>query len=201
MPPFFVHCVEDNAFYHSSIQNGECFIFNDNYINCPEVVCHEFTHGVIANTNPLGSSGQEGALNEAIADVVGIVFKRSRYMINDWKIDRLRDLSESFHFKDLKNFKLQYNSNGESTNDHGNVHHNSRFISHAFYLASRNLAASNADQGDKQLLNIWWNAVLSLKQHEKTFNGFIKKTIRIGATNGKIIKEAIEQAWQQVTKQ
>jgi Zn-dependent metalloprotease len=197
MPPFFVHLGMNNAFFHPKTSHHiECFAFNDDYARSPEIVCHEFTHGVIANKNPLGNAGEAGAINEAIADVVGIVFKCSRYASQDWIIAG-RNLSQPFHFSNLENTKPKI-EHGKCTNDNGNVHHNSRLISHAFHLASRDLARSNADEEDKLLLKIWWDSVLSLQAHEKTFSGFVKKTIRIGERDGIPIKDAIIRAWQQV---
>jgi hypothetical protein len=201
IPPFFIHLKQNNAYYRapSISDHEECFKINDKYIKHPEVVCHEFTHGIIQYLNPLGNKGEGGAINESIADVVGIVFKRSRYMKDDWKIGELRDLSLSFTIKNKKETQPQYGQDKKTTNDNGNVHFNSRFLSHAFYLASTDLGKSNADPGNKQLLTIWLSAVQQLEANEKTFIGFAKKTIQVGYENsGEVFRDVIRKAWNEV---
>jgi hypothetical protein len=199
MPPFFVQLDEDQAFFHPKTRfHSECFVFNDKSVNREEIVCHEYTHGVIENINPLGSEGQAGALNESIADVVGIVFKHWMYGPHDLKIATLRDLSEHLDASNLKFSEPEYDDDGKTTNDNGNVHHNSRLFSHAFFLASTELKKHNVDPENELLLKIWWDSILSLRDDEKTFNGFVKRTIENGALKGLLIKNAIIQAWKQV---
>jgi len=47
-----------------------------NFTCCLEVVGHEMTHAVIDNLNPLNYEHESGALNESIADVMGITIKQ-----------------------------------------------------------------------------------------------------------------------------
>ncbi len=191
IPPFFMHMQEKNAYYYPSTSTyPERIKFNDAYVSFPEVVCHEFTHGVVEHLNPLGNKGESGALNESIADVIGIMFKRTVYARADWKIGNLRDLSQSFTKDHLK-------STNPRNFDHGNVHHNSRLLSHAYYLAYTALEKQNADP-NHQLLQIWWRAFAELKDEEKTFAGFANKTIAIGNETLFPIRQAIEEAWSQV---
>lgn len=206
IPPFFVHFQSNNAYYHPPVPNQvpEHFAFNDQYVHSPEVVAHEFTHGVINWLNPLGNTGEAGAINESIADVVGIVFKRNmidRYghrIYMDWKINNFRDLSisitkENFNHDLTPKFDLE----GRTTNDNGHVHDNSRILSHAFYLAAIELAKD--DQGNQQLLEIWITAVRLLKADEKNFKGFSNKTIEISfKKSGAPFQEAIKRAWKTV---
>lgn len=202
IPPFFVHLKENNAYYRapSTSDHPECFKFNDHYINNPEVVCHEFTHGIIQYLNPLGNQGEGGAINESIADVVGIVLKRSRYMKDDWKVGELRDLSEPFTITGVRETEQKYDQDGKTTNDNGNVHFNSCFLSHAFYVASTDLEKNNADPGNTQLLKIWLQALKELGDDKKTFLGFSKKTIKVGYRDGavSIIGDVIRNAWNKV---
>lgn len=194
IPPFFVHLPEKNAYYHPPIGLSEYFAFNDAFVSYPEVVAHEFTHGIIEHLNPLGNKGESGAINESIADVVGIVYKRSMLAANDWNIGSMRDLSKGNGIK-LKATKALYNNECKSTNDQGNTHHNSRVLSYAFYLASSNL--SGYDDGNKQLLDIWISSVQYLE--EKTFEGFKAKTIKLGLQkSGKPFESAIKKAWNAV---
>lgn len=201
IPPFFVHCEGENAYYHPSrLGVPEHFAFNDEYVRSPEVVAHEFTHGVIEWLNPLGNVGEAGAINESIADIVGIVFKRNltdkygQKIYTDWNINKIRNLSTSITKWQLLDTKPLFNSSNETTNDMGNVHHNSKVLSHAFYLAAIEL--EKFDQGNQQLLNIWVNSVKDLKTSEKNFLGFINKTIQIGfQKSGTPFSDAIKNAW------
>ncbi|MCI0382356.1 MAG: M4 family metallopeptidase [Chlamydiae bacterium] len=196
IPPFFIHLERDNAYYHPKTpEHPEIFNFNDNYVlDHPEIVCHEFTHAVIENVNPLGNRGEAGAINESIADVVGIVFRNNVYGKKDWNIVN-RDLSNQFTIKDLKETNPKCDRQGKTTNDNGNVHHNSCLLSHGFYLASKDLAKSNGDPGNKLLLKIWWESFNELEEKDKDFKGFAKKTIEIGYKELNPIGETIKKAW------
>lgn len=120
---------DNNAYYHpQTIQATEHFAFNDTYVDCPEVVAHEFTHGVIEWLNPLSNQGEAGAINESIADIFGIMYKRHQLQQKDWNIGDLRNLTERVSLRDPK-----------SSTDNGWTHHNSRVLSHVFSLASTNL--------------------------------------------------------------
>ena len=204
IPPFFVHFQDNNAYYHPPTSEvPEHFTFNDQYVRYPEVVAHEFTHGVIEWLNPLGNQGEAGAINESISDVVGIVFKRSltdkfgRPIYNDWKIDGFRDLSKTFTVSNWRTTQPTYDHQGTTTNDHGNVHHNSLLLSHAFYLAS--VQVEKYDPSNQKLLNIWIKAVESLSAEEKNFNGFANKTIQLAFPyGGEPIQEIVKSAWKQV---
>lgn len=189
MPPFFVHFDADNAFYHpQTLHRHECFAFNDKFVANPEVVCHEFTHGVLENINRLGNEGEAGAINESVADIVGIVFKRAVYGSKDWKIGDRRDLNQPPEKFDSAEPK--YDEKGNTTNDNGHVHHNGTLLSYAFVVASGGLGGM-----ENQLLKIWWDAVVELKDHEKTFRGFANKTIEIAGRAGFPIRDAIIEAW------
>ncbi|CAF23935.1 M4 family metallopeptidase [Candidatus Protochlamydia amoebophila] len=193
IPPFFVHYPEKNAYY--APWKKECFAFNNEFASQPDVVCHEMTHAVIENHNPLGNQGQAGALNEAIADIVAIVFKQKKCLDvidNRWKISTLRDLSQP-----PKQFKSVDNYN--KGNDFGHVHDNSLIISHTFYLASTNLDydPTHCDL----LLGIWLKSMLELE--DKTFRGFKSKTLEANEEvffqGGSIIINAIKKAWQKTS--
>ena len=201
IPPFFIHFQNDNAYYHPKrLKIPEHFAFNNQYVHSPEVVAHEFTHGVIEWLNPLGNAGEAGAINESVADIVGIVFKRNltdqygQKRFTDWKINTFRDLSTSTTVQALLDTTPKFDSEGKTTNDMGNVHHNSTVLSHAFYLAANELG--KFDESNQQLLNIWISAVRSLQKDEKFFGGFIRKTINIGfQQNGLPFEKAIKSAW------
>lgn len=189
IPPFFIHFQGNNAYYHpKTFRRPEHFAFNDQYVTTPEVVAHEFTHGVIKWLNPLGNKGEAGAINESIADIVGVLYKRHVLNQKDWTIGNLRNLKD--------NPKLE---NPTSSEDNGYVHHNSRVLSHAFYQASNLLERQGFDDQDEKLLKIWFLSVQNLEEQEKTFQGFKKKTIDIGWTeDGSPFSDRIRQAWDMV---
>lgn len=68
----------DNAFW-----NGERMVFGDgdgeifgSFTSCIDIVGHELGHGVIESTAGLAYRNQSGALNESIADVIGVLTKQ-----------------------------------------------------------------------------------------------------------------------------
>lgn len=68
----------DNAFW-----NGERMVFGDgdgeifgSFTSCIDIVGHELGHGVIESTAALIYRNQPGALNESIADVLGVLTKQ-----------------------------------------------------------------------------------------------------------------------------
>ncbi len=192
IPPLFVHLAADNAYYHPQTESyPECFKFNNIYVNHPEVVCHEFTHGVVENIRkikelpPLGNAGEAGAINESIADIVGVVFKQSTGKI-DWKIVD-RDLSQKFTYSNLE-------SRDPKEQDNGNVHYNSRHLSHAFFLTYQ--SCKNFIKVEK-LLQTWLDAALNFK--EPTFTGFVAQTISSGNSKlGTSYKKDIQDSWVEV---
>lgn len=193
MPPFFIFLKDKNAYYASG-SKGEYFNFNDALIPHPEVVCHEFTHAVVSHTRiksrlqPLQNIEQSGAINEAIADIVGIVFKHEHQGKIDWEIEKMRNLSEPFSKR-----KLKLLENGEKPgkgNDFGYIHYNSRLISHAFFLAYTELKKTN-NQG--LLLEIWFKAAVELPDQQATFQNFALKTLSL--TDSLLIKEYIRNIW------
>ena len=50
-------------------------IFPDAALDLPEVIGHEMAHGVIDHGSELVYAGESGALNESIADVIGVRFR------------------------------------------------------------------------------------------------------------------------------
>lgn len=198
MPPFFLNLKDFNAYHmHEFKERPECFAFNNEFIDYPEVVCHEYTHAVLHHSRKKTLMGGEaGAINEAIADIFGIIFKQNLYQIdlksfeelcaNDkgaWKVGNLRQIDESFTTFQLKETY--------SLIDNGHVHYNSRLISHAFFLASQALGR----QYDIKLAKIWFEAARDLPDDSKTFNKFIELTLNQSATP---LIANIKSAWEKV---
>lgn len=191
LPTFFYGLKDSNAFY---LRNENCIISNNNFLK-PTILCHEYTHAVIHHVNPLDGFGQAGALNESLADVVAIVFARGLLGQKDWKMhidndeNKDRDLSKC---KETKSYTPLYDDKGNTTNDHGNIHYNSQFFSHAFYKLVQKLGKFKNER--EVLIQIWWPAFLNLKK--KTFEGFILNTVEYQKKQAAyVIAENVTAVW------
>ena len=135
-----------NAFYLST-SNLVVFGDADKFAGSLDVVAHELTHGVTANTANLIYQNESGALNEAISDIFGeMVEAHVAGSGPDWLVGSrltsgaLRNeqnpgaLSTSFGPYPAK--KSQY---VQTSSDNGGVHINSTIVSHAFYLLAAGL--------------------------------------------------------------
>jgi len=159
MAPVVIRGNTDNAHWTCDINNQCHFEFDNIYAQTPEVVAHEYMHGVVHLLNPkLERDNQPGALHESLADVMAIVFKRSVIRQCDWKIADIRDISTKSH-------KSQYSPlNG--------VHENSKIPSFAFFLAYQNT------RDLKKLAQVWFKSISTLTRCA-TFNQLAKRTIEI----------------------
>lgn len=69
--------------YANAFWNGEQLAFGDGdgelfnrFTVAPDVIAHEFTHGVVQYSPNLSYEGQSGALNESLCDVFGVLTKQ-----------------------------------------------------------------------------------------------------------------------------
>lgn len=155
--------------------------FHNDYAVDPAVVAHEYTHGVIATSYPLQYYKESGALNESIADVMGITFRYFSTGMLSWKIAD-RNLSQ---YASMDHYL-------ETEDDDGGVHTNSQIPNHAFYLAA------NSVKKVSQVAKIWFSA---LKQCSDTpsFKEFAMKTVEVANnTQSKEVAIKILQAWADV---
>jgi len=125
-----------------------------------DVVAHELTHGVIANSSGLAYRNESGALNEAFADIMGTsteFFRQSRaadvvsgsgtmtadYLVGEdsfrarrpGSISGIRSLADPRAFGDPDHYSNRRIGPADDDHDWGYVHENSTIASHAFYLA------------------------------------------------------------------
>lgn len=178
MVPVAINWDNENAQW--SCQAGSCLLrFHNIYAVTPEVVAHEYMHGITANMNDLTYYGQSGALNESLSDVMGIAFKQWLTGRVDWKMGNLRDLSQA---------PQPYVHTNE---DNGGVHTNSAIPNHAFYLAA--IGARSVDAVAK----IWFRAFQQVS-HGASFKEFAKKTIEIAKTVNRDLAFNILAAWNRV---
>jgi bacillolysin len=133
--------VASNAFYNEAL-NLMIFGGAKPFAGSLDVVAHELTHGVTANSARLVYMHQSGALNEAFSDIFGELVENFAYGRNDWAIgsglpSQLRDMKEPgrlgypAHFSDYRPSTLAV--------DNGGVHTNSSIINHAFYQLAEGL--------------------------------------------------------------
>jgi len=114
-------------------------IFGNKKINNLIAYAHEFTHGVIETTSDFIYENESGAINESYCDILGIVIENDSSNIlwetykgsvsfNDNRI--LGDYINKDSLISCKN-GLHW-THGQC--DSGNVHHNSKILSHAAFL-------------------------------------------------------------------
>lgn len=182
MVPVYLHLEKRNAYW--GCKNNSCQLsFHDDYAIKPEVVAHEFTHGIIARLCPLAPTGQPGALNESLADVFGICFKQLiSKNANDWDLGGLRKLSSCIGMHDYK----------QGSHDNGYVHANSRIPSHAFYSA---VQLSYGEYSSIDISQIWARA-MRFQDYNETFEGFARKTLKVSSWyNLGNLEICISKAW------
>lgn len=151
---FPIQC-EDDDFNAAWSSVSQSVYLPSNGIELPEIVMHEFAHGIVANGSKLDYIHQPGALDESIADSIGVAF---RIWLEDtekngsvpavgkdaWQIRMpdgtvLRDLgdpasvtNESIRHPDHMDKYVYWPATEDY--DFGAVHLNSSILSLAFYL-------------------------------------------------------------------
>jgi len=168
MAHLYIHWDEDNAAW--SCETGSCvWRFNSRYALDPKVVGHEYMHAVVSKFAGLNYREESGALDEAMADVMGLAFSEWFTGITSWTIID-RDLSRCI---DMRSFqRLTPREVPSERNDYGYVHDNGRIPSHAFFYAVREF--NGLLHG--KVLHVWFNAILKASRNE-TFVEFANKTI------------------------
>ncbi len=134
-----------NVFNASWIDSQRIAMFPPGVSRFPEFVGHEFGHGLISSGSRLLYQNQSGALNEAIADAIGVTFRAwlatgrrldSSLPPDIWRIrvgsGVLRDIQNPRRAHNLPNHYSDYRFMRKQ--DHGGVHTNSSIINQSFYL-------------------------------------------------------------------
>lgn len=115
----------------------------------PEIIGHEFTHGLINNGSGLIYEDESGALNEAISDAVGLTFvgwvkngaprdpratltMRPEY----WQLGSPQGVSRDMKHPRRYDLPDHYDDYQDVDYDNGGVHINSSIVNQAFYLLS-----------------------------------------------------------------
>ncbi|MCK4865194.1 MAG: M4 family metallopeptidase [Gammaproteobacteria bacterium] len=139
-----------NAFWNG---HANALFVPDSAIKYTEVVAHELAHGIVSNGSNLVYQDQSGALNEAIADAIGVTFRawlesggnenNAVTKINTrrgiWKLRSPRGILRDMKTPKNADPKLpdHMSSYVYTSRDHGGVHINSSIINQAFYILSK----------------------------------------------------------------
>src|SRR5699024_6351114 len=186
----------DNAFWDGCqmvFGDGDGVVFG-RFTDPPDVLYHEYTHGVIQHTAGLTYSGQPGALNESIADCFAAMTKQrvngESAQDADWLIGEglfCPDVNATA-LRSMKNPGTAYDDPRigsdrqvgsmseyvDTTEDNGGVHINSGIPNRAFYLAATGIGG-NSWEGAGQ---IWYAALTGGEVSTQTdFAGFARATL------------------------
>ena len=168
-----------NAFWDSQaifFGDGDGKTFGPFY-NDIDIIAHELAHGYISSKANFNYIFQSGALNESVADVIGIMVKQfinnesastsnwllgEKLFIDKVKAPALRSMSKpgsAYYFskynKDPQVAHMQDYKDLPYTIDNGGVHINSGIPNRAFYLLATELGGNTWDVAGK----IWIAAV------------------------------------------
>jgi Zn-dependent metalloprotease len=182
-------------------------------------VCgHELTHGVVQYDGPLIYQREAGAINESMADVLGVLVEQYKLKQTpdqaDWLVGReiLGDDVQGKALRSLKEPGTAYDDDVlgkdiqpahmrdfvETDEDHGGVHINSGITNRAFYLVAEALKKPAWEDAGR----IWYASL----GHERllpnaTFRQFARITRYVAGVlfgPGSAQQSAVEQAWDQV---
>lgn len=184
--------------YDQSFFDGTQLVFGDGdgAIFSPtagalDVVAHEFTHGVIANSAGLGMEGQNGALHEAIADLFAC------FIEGNWQLGEtiFHPNGVSAPIRDLANphatgMPATLGEWVTSEDDNGGVHANSTIVSHAGYVMATNGKLSRATVEE-----IWFRALVYYLWSRSDFAGAADATIAAAKDLGNGADAAVHDAW------
>lgn len=144
--------------------DGDGRIFNDLTAGI-DVIGHELTHGVTQYTANLEYSGQSGALNESMSDVLGIMVKqhalKQDVTASDWLIGadvvgpELQPALRSLKEPGRANQHDDQPADMDHYVDGGDVHTNSGIPNHAFYVVATTLGGYAWDAAGR----IWYAAL------------------------------------------
>ncbi|MBP6123588.1 MULTISPECIES: M4 family metallopeptidase [Providencia] len=188
-----------NAFWNSQaifFGDGDGKIFGPFY-NDIDIVAHELAHGFISSQADFDYVFQSGALNESVADVLGIMVKQyvqketaneSNWLLGEnlfldkVRAPALRSMVKpgSAYYFSSSNNDPQVGHMSEFRNlplriDNGGVHINSGIPNRAFYLLACELGGYSWDVAGK----IWIEAVSDpLVSNTATFRQFADATLR-----------------------
>ncbi|PED08150.1 M4 family metallopeptidase [Bacillus pseudomycoides] len=129
-----------------SANNGSMLVYGDPIVKAFDVAGHEFTHAVTSSESNLEYSGESGAINEALSDIMGTAIEK---YINNGKFNWTMGEQTGSVFRDMANPSSVPSSTGvpypddySEFNDfngwdNGGVHFNSSIINKVAYLIAK----------------------------------------------------------------
>ncbi|PEB40246.1 M4 family metallopeptidase [Bacillus pseudomycoides] len=129
-----------------SANNGSMLVYGDPIVKAFDVAGHEFTHAVTSSESNLEYSGESGAINEALSDIMGTAIEK---YINKGKFNWTMGEQTGSVFRDMANPSSVPSSTGvpypddySEFNDfngwdNGGVHFNSSIINKVAYLIAK----------------------------------------------------------------
>ncbi|POB14145.1 M4 family metallopeptidase [Halobacteriovorax sp. DA5] len=144
------------------------------------IVAHEFAHGLLANTIELASEGDQGSLNEAFADIIGVfVCFKNNPSADCYQLGHeayigqgncLRDISNPEQNGQASNFD-EYKPNGP------NVYYNAGIVTNAFYLLSEGTAEFEG-VGYEVATEVFFNAYMKYLNKNSTIRDIKLATVK-----------------------
>jgi len=186
-----------------------------------DITAHELTHGVVDSTSQLAFGNESGALNEAIADIMGTSVEffyqqpgtglgRADYVVGEDSfqaavpgvLSGLRSLADPLLF----GYPDHYSQRFTGTDDDGGVHINAGIPGNAFYLAvegGTNRTSGLSVQGvgaanREQMERVFYRAFIFLLPADATFSTARAATIQAARDLfgvGSAAERAVTQAW------
>jgi len=164
-----------NLFYNDGLENalggtvdgcGTISMGETIGVNHVDVIAHEYTHFVSRVQVHWIGSCENGALNEAISDIMGEIIE-SKVTGNeiDWMLGTYRNIQEPYLLKNPVVYKgVDWKETEKPTedNDSGYVHNNSTVISHAAYLMWYGDDDKAKAIATDDLAELWYRAMLMM---------------------------------------
>lgn len=203
--------------YNNAFWNGSYMTYGDgdgttfSPLVTLDICGHEMTHGVTERTSNLTYSGESGALNESMSDILGSMVERYAQgeTSNTWKIgeqsytpgtagDALRYMNNTHAGGDPDHYSERYTG----TSDNGGVHTNSGISNFAFYLLAKggthHLGGSMVGIGTDAAAKIFFKADTQYMTSSTNFHGARVATLNAAAAlygSGSTNYNAVAQAW------
>lgn len=196
------------CFGKMSLPNQKGFLF-------PEVVAHEYSHGLIGHTCKCNEDDEPAALEESLADVFGIMTqqflldKRAGDPTLDWVIGKdyqgkgthirsfgdnpssiSRDEDDKLNVTKLAR-RMRYYRHLET--DNGGAHFNSSIGNRAFFLAAK----EDGNFAWEKIGQIWFMAML-ITEPEDGFGAFAENTMKAAKPFKEGVVDIVGRAWEAV---
>ncbi|MFV8052528.1 M4 family metallopeptidase [Mycobacterium sp. 48b] len=161
-----------NAFWDSS---GQQFAFGDSgdFEAAIDIVGHEYTHAVMEHQGGTLDYGESGALNEAYADIMGVLIEgkarddEGRWLIGeDSSAGAIRSLADP---ESTPGYLSDYDDLYTGEADEGGEHYNSTIFSHAAYRMMTD--ERTAEVTDEQWAELYYVSMTMLDDGAKFSDG------------------------------